>query len=204
MAGLRHWPRWATPLTWLIGLLPLGSVLWRLGEAVNPVELLTRSTGTWALTGLLLTLTITPLRQLGGGPALLRLRRPLGLLAFVYGVIHLLIYLLLDQQLAWAEIGRDLLKRPFITAGMAGFVLLLPLAITSTDGWMRRLKRRWGQLHRLVYPAAMLAVLHYFWLVKKDLTQPLIYATVLALLLGWRLWRRWHPAFRWHTAGRRG
>lgn len=189
MAGLRDWPRWATPLTWLIGLLPLGSVLWRLGEAVNPVELLTRSTGTWALTGLLLTLAITPLRQLGGGPALLRLRRPLGLLAFVYGVIHLLIYLLLDQQLAWAEIGRDLLKRPFITAGMAGFVLLLPLAITSTDGWMRRLKRRWGQLHQLVYPAAALAVLHYFWLVKKDLTQPLLYALALAVLLGWRLWR---------------
>jgi sulfoxide reductase heme-binding subunit YedZ len=122
----------------------------------------------------------------------------LGLYAFFYASVHLLIYLWLDQLFDWAAIVQDIIKRPFITVGMAAFALLLPLAITSTDGWLRRLKRRWGQLHRLVYPLALLAVLHYLWLVKRDLTEPLLYAAVLAVLLGMRLWWRLRP-----TAGPR-
>lgn len=169
--------------------LPAASLLWRLPQAVNPVEFLTRGTGTWALVGLLVTLAASPLRQISGWAGVMRVRRLLGLFAFAYAVAHLLLYVWLDQGLEVAAIWRDVLKRPFVTAGMAAFVLLLPLAITSTDGWMRRLKRRWGQLHRLVYPAAALAVLHYLWLVKKDLSQPLLYALALAVLLGWRLWR---------------
>lgn len=186
----RDWRVWALKATVAVGgALPAVSLWWRLPQAVNPVEFLTRSTGTWALVGLLATLTVSPLRQLSGWAAWLRVRRLLGLSTFAYAVAHFVLYVWLDQGLEAAAIWRDVLKRPFVTAGMAAFMLLLPLAITSTDGWMRRLKRRWGLLHRLVYPAAMLAVLHYFWLVKKDLTQPLLYALALAVLLGWRLWR---------------
>ena len=186
----RDWRVWALKATVAVGgALPAVSLWWRLPQAVNPVEFLTRSTGTWALVGLLATLTVSPLRQLSGWAAWLRVRRLLGLSAFAYAVAHFVLYVWLDQGLEAAAIWRDVLKRPFVTAGMAAFMLLLPLAITSTDGWMRRLKRRWGQLHQLVYPSAALAVLHYLWLVKKDLTQPLLYALALAMLLGWRLWR---------------
>ncbi len=187
----RDWRVWALKATVAVGgALPAVSLWWRLPQAVNPVEFLTRSTGTWALVGLLATLTVSPLRQLSGWAAWLRVRRLLGLSTFAYAVAHFVLYVWLDQGLDTAAIWRDVLKRPFVTAGMAAFMLLLPLAITSTDGWMRRLKRRWGQLHRLAYPATALAVLHYLWLVKKDLTQPLLYALALAVLLGWRLWRR--------------
>jgi sulfoxide reductase heme-binding subunit YedZ len=200
----RDWRVWALKATVAVGgALPAVSLWWRLPQAVNPVEFLTRGTGTWALVGLLATLAVSPLRQLSGWAAWLRVRRLLGLSAFAYAVAHFVLYVWLDQGLEAAAIWRDVLKRPFVTAGMAAFVLLIPLAITSTDGWMRRLKRRWGLLHRLVYPAAMLAVLHDLWLVKKDLTQPLIYAAVLAFLLGWRLWRRWHTAFHWHSPERK-
>ena len=186
----RDWRVWALKAAVAVGCaLPAVSLWWRLPQAVNPVEFLTRGTGTWALVGLLATLTVSPLRQLSGWAAWLRVRRLLGLSAFAYAVAHFVLYVWLDQGLEAAAIWRDVLKRPFVTAGMAAFVLLIPLAITSTDGWMRRLKRRWGQLHQLVYPAAALAVLHYLWLVKKDLTQPLLYALALAMLLGWRLWR---------------
>ena len=161
------------------------------GQAVNPVEFVTHVTGTWALVGLMVTLAVSPLRWLTGRGWLLRLRRMLGLFAFFYACLHLLTYLWLDQFFDWRAIGHDILKRPFITLGMAAFVLLVPLAVTSTDAWMRRLKRSWGRLHRLVYPAAVLAVVHYCWLVKRDLTVPLIYAGVLALLLGLRLLRRY-------------
>lgn len=176
-------------------LLPLAASLWQAlsGQAVNPVETLTRDSGSWALNLLLAGLAITPLRRLGAPGWLLRLRRMLGLYAFFYASVHLLIYLWLDQLFDWAAIVQDIIKRPFITVGMAAFALLLPLAITSTDGWLRRLQRRWGQLHRLVYPLALLAVLHYLWLVKRDLTEPLLYAAVLAVLLGLRLWWRLRP-----------
>ena len=187
-------------LLFVLCLLPLAASLWQAlsGQAVNPVETLTRDSGSWALNLLLAGLAITPLRRLGAPGWLLRLRRMLGLYAFFYASVHLLIYLWLDQLFDWAAIVHDIIKRPFITVGMAAFALLLPLAITSTDGWLRRLKRRWGQLHRLVYPLAVLAVLHYLWLVKRDLTEPLLYATVLAVLLGLRLWWRLRP-----TAGPR-
>ena len=187
-------------LLFVLCLLPLAASLWQAlsGQAVNPVETLTRDSGSWALNLLLAGLAITPLRRLGAPGWLLRLRRMLGLYAFFYASVHLLIYLWLDQLFDWAAIVHDIIKRPFITVGMAAFALLLPLAITSTDGWLRRLKRRWGQLHRLVYPLALLAVLHYLWLVKRDLTEPLLYAAVLAVLLGLRLWWRLRP-----TAGPR-
>lgn len=187
-------------LLFVLCLLPLAASLWQAlsGQAVNPVETLTRDSGSWALNLLLAGLAITPLRRLGATGWLLRLRRMLGLYAFFYASVHLLIYLWLDQLFDWAAIVHDIIKRPFITVGMAAFALLLPLAITSTDGWLRRLKRRWGQLHRLVYPLALLAVLHYLWLVKRDLTEPLLYAAVLAVLLGLRLWWRLRP-----TAGPR-
>lgn len=182
-------------LLFVLCLLPLAASLWQAlsGQAVNPVETLTRDSGSWALNLLLAGLAITPLRRLGAPGWLLRLRRMLGLYAFFYASVHLLIYLWLDQQFDWAAIVQDIIKRPFITVGMAAFALLLPLAITSTDGWLRRLQRRWGQLHRLVYPLALLAVLHYLWLVKRDLTEPLLYAAVLAVLLGLRLWWRLRP-----------
>ncbi len=182
-------------LLFVLCLLPLTASLWQAlsGQAVNPVETLTRDSGSWALNLLLAGLAISPLRRLGAPGWLLRLRRMLGLYAFFYASVHLLIYLWLDQLFDWGAIGHDIIKRPFITVGMAAFALLLPLAITSTDGWLRRLKRRWGQLHRLVYPLAVLAVIHYLWLVKRDLTEPLLYAAVLALLLGLRLWWRLRP-----------
>jgi len=182
-------------LLFVLCLLPLAASLWQAlsGQAVNPVEALTRDSGSWALNLLLASLAITPLRRLGAPGWLLRLRRMLGLYAFFYASVHLLIYLWLDQLFDWPAIVHDIIKRPFITVGMAAFALLLPLAITSTDGWLRRLKRRWGQLHRLVYPLAVLAVVHYLWLVKRDLTEPLLYAAVLALLLGLRLWWRLRP-----------
>ena len=182
-------------LLFLICLLPLAQLLWHalLGHAVNPIEDLTRGLGTWTLRFLLLTLCVSPLRALGAPGWLLRLRRMLGLYAFFYACLHLLTYLWLDQFFDWAAIVRDIVKRPFITVGMLAFLLLLPLAITSTDGWIRRLKRNWGKLHRLVYVIAPLGVLHYLWLVKRDLQSPLIYAAILAVLLLWRVWRYLRP-----------
>lgn len=176
----------------LLALLPLARAAWIVlsGMAVNPVEFITRSTGTWTLSFLLITLAISPLRQLSGWSWPLRLRRMLGLYAFFYGSLHFTTYVWLDQFFDWPGMLHDIVKRPFITVGFAAMLLMTPLAITSTQGWMRRLKRNWGRLHRLVYPVALLGVLHYWWLVKKDLTQPLLYGSVLAVLLGWRLYRR--------------
>ncbi|HQS99356.1 MAG: sulfoxide reductase heme-binding subunit YedZ [Hydrogenophilales bacterium 16-64-46] len=157
------------------------------GLGANPIEFITRSTGTWTMVGLLLTLSVTPLRRLTGWTALVRHRRMLGLFAFFYASLHFVTYIWLDQFFDLASVARDIVKRPFITVGFAAFVLLIPLALTSTQAMMRRLGRRWQQLHRLVYGIAILGVLHYLWLVKQDLTQPLIYGGVLALLLGARL-----------------
>ncbi|MDF0605229.1 sulfoxide reductase heme-binding subunit YedZ [Neisseriaceae bacterium TC5R-5] len=180
-------------LLFVLCLLPLLRTSWIVlsGAAVNPIELITRSTGTWTLVWLLVTLGMTPLRRLSGASWPLKCRRMLGLFAFFYLSLHVITYIWLDQFFDLSSIVKDIYKRPFITVGFAAFVLLLPLAITSTQGWMRRLKRHWGRLHRLVYPAAILGVTHYWWLVKKDLTQPIIYAAVLTLLLGLRLWWRW-------------
>ena len=156
----------------------------------DPVAALTHATGDWALRLLLLGLAMTPLRRLLGQPWPIRFRRLIGLYAFFYACLHLAIYLVLDLQGYWTQIFEDIVKRPYITVGFTAWLLLLPMAITSTRGWMRRLGRRWGQLHRLVYVAGGLAVLHFLWLVKSDLREPLIYAGVLALLLGLRLWWR--------------
>ena len=161
----------------------------RLGA--NPFEALTRSSGEWALRFLLLTLAMSPLREAFGWRWPVRLRRMLGLYAFFYGMLHLTTWLWFDQFFDWPEIGRDILKRPFITAGMGALLILAALAATSNQAMMRRLGRRWKPLHRLVYPAVVLAVLHHFWLVKADLRWPAIYGIIAAGLLGWRLYRRY-------------
>lgn len=158
------------------------------GRLTEPVQELTHATGDWALRLLLATLAITPLRTLTGWHKLIRLRRMLGLFAFTYMVLHFSIYLALDRFFHWPEIVTDLTERPYIVAGFTCLLLCLPLALTSTDGMMRRLGgRNWKRLHRLVYPAAIAAVLHFLWLVKADLVEPATYALVLALLLGWRM-----------------
>ena len=178
------------PLLFIVCLIPLLRAGLLFSEAVNPIEFITRSTGTWALVGLLLTLTITPLRQITGWNRLIQFRRMLGLFAFFYACLHFITYIWLDQFFDFSAILQDIIKRPFITVGFSAFLLLIPLAVTSTNGWMRRLKRNWGRLHRLIYLIAPLAVIHYWWLVKKDLTQPLIYAGILLILLGWRVIKR--------------
>lgn len=161
------------------------------GLGTNPIEFITHSTGTWALVGLMLTLTVTPLRQLTGWNSLIRVRRMLGLFSFFYASLHFITYIWLDQFFDVTAIIKDVYKRPFITIGFAAFLLLIPLAVTSSNAMIRRLgAKRWQMLHRLVYLIAVLGVLHYVWLVKKDLTEPLIYAAVLTLLLGWRVLHR--------------
>lgn len=157
------------------------------GLGANPIEFITRSTGTWTLVGLMLTLAVTPLRRLTGRNELVRYRRMLGLFTFFYASLHFLTYVWLDQFFDLEAMLRDIVKRPFITVGFAAFVLLIPLAATSSNTMMRRLGRRWSRLHKAVYAIAILGVLHYSWLVKRDLTEPLIYAAVLAALLALRL-----------------
>ncbi len=155
----------------------------------DPVAEILHRCGKWALNFLLITLSVTPLRQLTGWNMLVRLRRMLGLFAFTYAFIHFLVYLILDRTLLWGTILGDIAKRPYITIGFAALLLLVPLAITSTNRMMRRLGRRWQKLHRLIYPVAILGVWHYYWQVKADVREPLIYAGVLAVLLGWRIWK---------------
>lgn len=180
------------PKLWVFGLclLPLARLMVLGGTGglgANPIEFITRSTGTWTLVGLLLTLSVTPLRRLSGRAELIRYRRMLGLFSFFYACLHFVTYIWLDQFFDLAAIAKDIVKRPFITVGFATFVLLIPLAATSTHAMMRRLGRRWQQLHRLIYPIVLLAVVHYLWLVKKDLTTPLVYGTVALVLLALRL-----------------
>jgi len=171
----------------LIPLLRLGWLAMHHGLGANPIEYITRSTGWWILSFLMLTLLVTPLRRLTGWNWLLRLRRMLGLYAFFYVCLHFSIYIWLDQFFDWQSIVKDIAKRPFITIGFAGFVLLIPLAMTSTNAMVRRLgSKRWQALHRLVYVIAILGVIHFWWLVKKDVTEPLIFAGILAVLLGIR------------------
>ena len=172
-------------------LLPLALMVWdgfNAGLGTNPIEEITHRTGDWTLRLLLLTLTVTPLRRLANMPQLLRLRRMLGLFTFFYACLHAITYFWLDQFFDFEGILRDVVKRPFITAGFTAFVLLIPLAATSTQAMMRRLGRHWQQLHRLVYVVAVVGVVHYWWLVKADVTDPAYYAGVLLLLLGYRAW----------------
>ena len=185
-AALRNPKAWIALLC-LLPLLRLIVLGGSGGLGANPIEFITRSTGTWTLVGLLVTLSVTPLRRLTGRADFIRYRRMLGLFTFFYACLHFITYIWLDQFFDPAAIAKDIVKRPFITVGFTAFVLLIPLAATSTHAMMRRLGRRWQQLHRLVYPIALLGVIHFLWLVKKDLTEPLIYGAVLTLLLVMRL-----------------
>lgn len=185
-------------------LLPALWLVWGFFQhqlGANPFEVLSRESGLWTLRLLLLTLLVRPLAEQLGQPTLLRLRRMLGLFVFFYACLHMLTYLWFDQFFDWREIGLDIAKRPYITIGMLAFVLLIPLALTSTRNMMRRLGRRWQVLHRLIYLIAPLGVLHFLLLVKADIREPLIYAGLLVLLLGYRLRsrrRRLHAALAGH------
>jgi methionine sulfoxide reductase heme-binding subunit len=187
----RLFSRVVKPAVFLLALVPalaLVQAAWFGGFSPNPIEDITHATGRWALRFLLLTLAVTPLRRITRTNELIRLRRMLGLFAFFYAALHFFTYVALDQFFALDLIVEDVVKRPYITVGFLGFVLMIPLAITSTAGWIRRLGgRRWQWLHRLVYVSAAAGVVHYFWLVKADTTPPLRYAAVLAVLLGIRI-----------------
>ncbi len=155
----------------------------------DPVKELEHECGKTALNLLLLTLVVTPVRELSAQPQLLRLRRMLGLFAFFYVLLHFTIYVVLDLELNFATLGADIAKRPYITIGFTALLLLIPLALTSTNGMMRRLGRRWQSLHRLIYVVAVLGVWHFYWQVKRDVREPLLYAGMLAVLLGYRVVR---------------
>jgi len=175
----------------LVCLGPVSVLVWKglhgqLGA--NPVDVITRSTGRWTLTFLLITLGVTPLRKLSGSPWLVRFRRMLGLFAFFYGTLHLMTYVWLDKFFDLHAMLHDIAKRRFITAGMTAWSLILPLALTSTAGWIRRLGgKRWQRLHQLIYFSATAAVIHFIWLVKADLRRPLTYGAILATLLAYRV-----------------
>ena len=175
----------------VVCLMPLGLLIWRGftgGVTANPIEFITHTLGWWTLAFLLVTLSVTPLRRLLDMPWLLRLRRMLGLYAFFYASLHFLTWLVIDQFFDWQDIVKDIIKRPYITVGFTAFVLLLPLAATSTNAMVRRLgSARWQLLHRLVYVIATLGVVHFWWLVKKDIREPAVFAIVLTILLGVRL-----------------
>jgi methionine sulfoxide reductase heme-binding subunit len=182
------------PVVFLAALGPFGWLVYNafFGDlGVNPVETITNHTGIWTLRFIVLTLALTPLRYVTGFNPLALFRRMLGLFAFFYGSLHFMTYFILDHSLEFSGVWDDVVKRPYITAGFTAFVLMIPLALTSTQGWIRRLGgKRWNLLHRLVYITAMGAVLHYFWKVKLDTTNPLYYAAVVGVLLGARVWQR--------------
>ena len=183
--------KWTKVAVFLLCLVPLGILIWRLltnNLGANPVEFIQHATGDWTLRFLVFTLCITPFRKLFKLPDLIRFRRMLGLFAFFYVCLHFLTYLGPDQSFDLSAIWKDIAKRPFITVGFAAFVLLIPLAITSTAGWIRRIGgKRWQQLHRLIYFAAVCGVVHYYWLVKSDVRKPLFYGALVGILLLWRL-----------------
>jgi sulfoxide reductase heme-binding subunit YedZ len=192
------------PAAWLVWALVTGNL------SANPLSDVTNETGVWTLRFLCITLAITPLRRITKWNEIIRFRRMIGLFAFFYGSLHLLTYVILDRfagldfpdgivalstvkNLA-VSVGQDIYKRPFITIGFTAFVLMLPLAITSTKGWIRRMGRNWQRLHRLVYASAVAGVVHYWWLVKADVTRPETYALVVGLLLAFRIWWTWGRA----------
>jgi sulfoxide reductase heme-binding subunit YedZ len=179
------------PLIFSASLLPLAWLCWLAWQdqlGANPVETLSHRTGDWSLRFLLLTLAVTPLRRLSGWNWPQKFRRMLGLFAFFYVCLHFGVYLIFDQFFDLGSIVEDVAKRPYITVGFTGWLLLIPLAATSTTGMIKRLGRNWQRLHRLVYLIGVLGVLHYLWLVKADLTEPLLYGGILGSLLGYRLW----------------
>jgi sulfoxide reductase heme-binding subunit YedZ len=183
--------KWTKAVLFLLCLGPLASIIWPFvrGYTIpNPLEFIQHGTGDWTLRFLVFTLTITPLRQLLRLPELIRFRRMLGLFAFFYACLHFTTYLVFDKFFDVHEIWKDVYKRPFITVGFLAFTLLIPLAITSTAGWIRRLGgRRWRILHRAIYISACCGVVHYYWLVKSAVIRPLFYAGLVGLLLAWRV-----------------
>jgi len=183
--------KWIKPPVFLLCLVPLANLAWKAFHEMlgaNPVQVIEHSTGTWALVGLCVTLAITPLRRLTQQNWLIRFRRMFGLFAFFYGCLHLTTYIWLDEDFDFAGMLPDVYKRPFITAGFTAFVLMVPLAVTSTSGMIRRLGgKRWQLLHRLIYLSAIAGAIHYYWLVKSDETVPLRFASVVAILLGYRM-----------------
>jgi sulfoxide reductase heme-binding subunit YedZ len=183
--------KWTKVVVFFLCLLPLGILIWRglhNDLTANPIEFITHTTGDWTLRLLIITLAISPLRKIIREPLLIRFRRMLGLFAFFYVCLHFATWIGLDKFFNWAEMWKDVQKRRFITVGFAGFVLLIPLAVTSTAGWIRRLGgKRWQLLHRLVYVTAILGVIHYYWLVKSDVRKPLEYAWMVGILLAWRV-----------------
>lgn len=174
------------PLIWLIGRGLEGNL------GANPVEAITRYLGDWALRFLLIALAVTPVRIITGWSAVMRLRRMLGLFAFFYVLLHLISYAGLDHFFCWIAIWEDITKRVYITLGMAAVMILVPLAVTSTDAMAKILGgKMWRRLHQLVYPAAVLGVIHYFMMIKADYTEPFVYAVILASLFCIRLYKRW-------------
>lgn len=185
------------PLAFIICLIPFGQLLYRAYAndlGVNPIDTITRFTGSWSLFILLATLAVTPLRRITGRNDLIRYRRMLGLFAFFYAALHFSTYMVLDLYFDFSAIAKDILKRPYITVGFSALVLMIPLAATSTSGMIRRLGKRWQQLHYLVYVIAILGVIHFYWLVKSDISRPAQYGLVLILLLGIRLYYKWSAA----------
>jgi methionine sulfoxide reductase heme-binding subunit len=191
--------RWSKAVVFVVCLVPLGKLIWAAlddGLGANPIEFITHKTGDWTLIFLVLTLSVTPARKLLEWAELIRFRRMLGLFAFFYGFLHFSTWIGLDQFFNLAAMLHDVRKRPFITAGFTAFVLMAPLAITSTAGWIRRLGgKRWRALHRLVYISAVAGVIHYYWLVKSDVRKPLFYGMLVAVLLLLRIgfWLRLRP-----------
>ncbi len=183
--------KWTKVVVFLLCLAPLGMLVLRAVQGnltANPIEFITHTTGDWILRFLVITLAITPLRKILRLPQLIRFRRMLGLFAFFYACLHFSTWIGLDKFFDWTEMWKDVQKRRFITVGFTGFVLMIPLAITSTAGWIRRLGgRRWQLLHRAIYFSAIAGVIHYYWLVKSDVRKPLQYAAMVGVLLAWRL-----------------
>ena len=192
--------KWTKAFLFVICFVPLAAIAGPFfhGDIIpNPVEFIQHATGDWILRFLCLTLAITPLRKILKVPELIRFRRMLGLFAFFYACLHFTTYIWFDKLFDLSEIWKDVAKRRYITVGFAAFLLLMPLAITSTQGWIRRLGgRRWQTLHRVIYISAILGVVHYYWLVKSAIIRPFAYAAVVALLLGWRVaaWLKRRPS----------
>jgi methionine sulfoxide reductase heme-binding subunit len=196
---------WLKPAVFLVCLVPLAQLAYGFytdNLTANPIEYITRFTGSWALIILITSLAVTPLRRITGWNALIRFRRMLGLFAFFYAALHFATYMFLDLFFDFSAIAKDIIKRPYITVGFTAFVLMIPLAITSTTAMIRRLGKRWQQLHYLVYVVAILGVVHFYWLVKADIRRPVQYGAVLGLLLGYRVVFKWLPIIANHVSRR--
>lgn len=196
---------WIKVVLFGLALLPLARLVW-LGVqdelSANPVEFVERSTGTWALVMLLVTLSMTPIRLLTGVVWQIQLRRMMGLFMFFYACLHFSTYIWLDHWFDWMAISKDIIKHPYVLVGFSAFVLAIPLAVTSNKHMIKKLRENWKRLHMLVYLVAVFGVLHFFWLVKKDIREPLAYALVLAVLLGVRLYYKYQKSLSNSRAGK--